>query len=196
VQQFPHCVHVKVSPSAYHGSTCTTFNFIFGVWLEDGFGMKAAGLGAAAAVIGIAELLGSSGAAGFADRIGKVRSVAAGLALNCAAALLLPVIAVNALGAQVGLFFFFISYEFVLVSSLPLMSEVLPSARATMMALTIAMFAGGRALGDLLSPWIYQFGIWGNVIVCAAFNVVALVFLRWVRPAAVVPAVIPSEENQ
>ncbi|HZW04380.1 MAG TPA: hypothetical protein VFF68_10660, partial [Anaerolineaceae bacterium] len=83
----------------------------------------------------------------------------------------------------VGLFLFYLTYEFLLVSMLPLMSEIVPSARATMLALTVGMFAAGRALGDLLSPLLYLGSFWGNTLAAAGLNLVSLVLLRWVHPA-------------
>lgn len=158
-------------------------NFIFGVWMEDSFGLQLAALGAASAVIGVSELGGSSLSAALVDRVGKERSVAVGLGLNALAAVLLPVIGQSLTGALAGLFLFYLTFEFLLVSMLPLMSEIVPSARATMLALMIGMFAGGRALGDLLSPLLYAGGFWGNTLAAAALNLISLLLLRWIHPA-------------
>lgn len=156
-------------------------NFIFGVWLEDGLGLQIGALAAASAVIGVSELGGSSGSALLTDRIGKERSVGLGLLANCLAALLLPVISVNTAGALAGLFLFYLSFEFLLVSLLPLLSEIVPEARATMLALSIACFSAGRALGDLLSPLLYvNESIWGNAAMTVGLNLLALALLRQV----------------
>ncbi|MDO9348043.1 MAG: MFS transporter, partial [Anaerolineales bacterium] len=99
-----------------------TVNLIFGVWLEDSFGLKIAALGAASAVIGISELSGESLVALFTDRLGKPRAVAIGLLTNSLAALLLPFIGGTQAGALIGLFFFYISFEFTLVTIISLMT--------------------------------------------------------------------------
>ena len=65
-------------------------NLVFGVWLQDSFGLKIAALGAASAVIGISEMSAEGLVAAFVDRLGKLRSIALGLAVNSLAALALP----------------------------------------------------------------------------------------------------------
>jgi DHA1 family inner membrane transport protein len=153
-------------------------NLIFGVWLEESFGLQIAALGAASAVIGLSELGGEGLVAAFVDRIGKPRAVALGLTVNCLAALALPLLGRTETGALVGLFFFYISFEFTLVSSIPLMTELAPSARATLMAFNVAALSLGRALGDLLAPRLYAAGFWLVVIGAVGFNLLALAALR------------------
>ena len=156
-------------------------NVMFGVWMEDSFGLKVAALGVAAAVIGFSELGAESLSVGLVDRLGKERSVAIGLGLNAVAALGLPWLGRSLLGAEVGLGLFFLSFEFAIVCSLPLMTEVLPSARATLMGMNLAAFALGRAVGDLLGPQLYHFGFWTNALVAAALNLVALAALSRIK---------------
>ena len=131
---------------------------VFGVWLENSFGLKIAALGSAAALVGCAELGGELFSAGLVDRIGKARAVGAGLVLNSLAAVALAVIGTSLFGALAGLFLFFLSFEFVMVSSIPMMSEILPQARATVMACFVAVISLGRAMGDILSPHLYALG--------------------------------------
>jgi DHA1 family inner membrane transport protein len=156
-------------------------NLIFGVWLEESFGLQIAALGAASAVIGLSELGGEGLVAAFVDRIGKPRAVALGLTVNCLAALALPLLGRTGTGALIGLFFFYISFEFTIVSSIPLMTELVPSARATLMACNIAALSLGRAIGDLLAPHLYAAGFWLVVIGAVGFNLLALVALRKVK---------------
>lgn len=156
-------------------------NLVFGVWMEDNLGVKIAALGAASAVIGFAELSGEAASAILNDRIGKERSIATGLVVNCLAAGLLPFVQHSLVGAFMGLFCFYLSFEFSIVCSLPLLSEVLPAARATLLAMAAAAGFLGRAGGSLLAPWLYHWGILGNVLACILFNSLALVALRKVR---------------
>ena len=165
-------------------------NLIFGVWLEQSFSLQIMALGAASAVIGLSELVGEGLVAAFADRLGKPRAIALGLAANCLAALALPLLGHTQAGALVGLFFFYISFEFTLVSTIPLMTEILPSARATLMAFNIAALSFGRALGDLLAPRLYGFGFWFVVLGAVAFNLLALAALRKVNTSS------PSSDNR
>jgi DHA1 family inner membrane transport protein len=158
-------------------------NLIFGVWLEDSFGLQIAALGAASAVIGLSELCGEGLVAAFVDRLGKPRAIGLGLAANCLAAMALYFIGRTEAGALVGLFFFYITFEFTLVSVIPLMTEVLPSARATLMAFNVASLSLGRALGDLLGPRLYFWGFWSVIIGAVVFNLLALFALRKVKTA-------------
>ncbi|MCZ7541441.1 MAG: MFS transporter [Anaerolineae bacterium] len=67
-----------------------TIGIVYGAWMEDAFGLQVAALGAASAVIGLAELGGESLVAGVVDRVGKRRAVAAGIALNAGHACCCP----------------------------------------------------------------------------------------------------------
>lgn len=149
-------------------------NLIFGVWLEDSFALQITALGLASAVIGLAEMGGDSLSAGFTDRLGKLRSIALGIVLNIIAGLALPFLARSIPGAVLGLFLFYITFEFTIVSSIPLMTEILPSARATLLSVNFATVSLGRALGAFLAVPIYNFGITGNVLVAMTFNLLAL----------------------
>lgn len=135
-----------------------TVNLLFGVWLEDSFQLQITALAGASAVIGLSELGGEGLVALLADRLGKVRATGLGLAANCLAAILLPVIGRSETGALVGLFLFYITFEFTIVSQIPLMTEVLPSARATTLSFNLIGHGIGRAGGALLAPALYALG--------------------------------------
>jgi predicted MFS family arabinose efflux permease len=152
-------------------------NLIFGVWLEDSFRLQITALGAASAVIGFSELAGEGLVATLVDRLGKRRAVLVGLAANSLAALALPRIGKSETGAFLGLFLFYMTFEFTLVSSLPLISELVPRARATMMAFNVAALALGRALGDLLAPLLYRAGFATVTLAAVGFNLLALLAL-------------------
>jgi predicted MFS family arabinose efflux permease len=154
-----------------------TVNLLFGVWLEDAFGLQIAALGAASAVIGLSELGGEGLVAAFVDRLGKPRAVALGLAVNSLGALALPLVGRSEAGALAGLFFFYISFEFTIVSSIPLMTEILPSARATVLALNVSGLSLGRALGALAGPQLYALGFGAVAAGAVAFNLLALLAL-------------------
>lgn len=166
-------------------------NLIFGVWMEDTFHVALASLAAAALIIGFGELGGELLVSISSDSLGKRRTIAIGLVINSAAVLLLALRGLSLNGALVGLFMIYISFEFALVSSIPLMTEVLPAARATFMATYIAGFSLGRALGASLSPILYELGnatsALPNIFFIASgavvLNLCALIALRLVRPA-------------
>ncbi len=151
-----------------------TVNLVFGVWLENRFAFQLAALGVTAALIGLAEMGGEGLSAGLVDRLGKVWSVRAGLLVNSLAAAAMIGLGGQAWGALAGLFLFYLSFEFALVSLLPLMSETLPALRATVMAGTLAMGALGRALGAQLAPWLFaSLGMGGNLLAALLMNLLA-----------------------
>ena len=157
---------------------------IFGVWLEDSFGLRITALGLAAAVLGIAELSGEGLVALVTDRLGKRRAIMLGVLANCLASLALPFIGQSYTGALVGLFLFYVSFEFVIVSSIPLMTEVLPAARATMMSGFFTFASLGRALASWLTPVLFARGFGFNAAAAIAINLLALLFLRRLRVEA------------
>ncbi|HEX5809089.1 MAG TPA: MFS transporter [Anaerolineales bacterium] len=153
-------------------------NLIFGVWLEDSFGLKIAALAGASAVIGFSELGGEGLVALTTDRLGKPRALTLGLVGNIIAALLLPVVGSTELGALVGLFLFYITFEYVLVSHIPLMTEVMPNARATLLSFNVTGHSLGRMIGALCATFIYQrFGFLPVALTAILFNLFALLAL-------------------
>jgi predicted MFS family arabinose efflux permease len=65
--------------------------------------------------------------------------------------MLLPFIGQTQTGALIGLFLFYITFEYVMVSHIPLMTELVPSARVTMLSMNVTGHAIGRALGAFLA---------------------------------------------
>jgi len=154
-------------------------NVVFGVWLEDSFGLKLAALGAASAAIGLSEFGGEGLVAATIDRIGKTRALMIGLAANAAAALALPLAGRTTAGALIGLFAFYLTFEYTIVGIIPVMSEVLTGARATLLAFNTAAFSLGRAAAAWLSPRLYGAGFPAVAAAAVLFN--GLAFLALVR---------------
>jgi predicted MFS family arabinose efflux permease len=154
---------------------------VFGVWMQDAYGLQIAALGAASAVIGFSELSGEGIAAFLADRIGKERSIAIGIIISSLTVITLPLLGRSMAGAFIWLFLFYMSFEVVIISALPLMSEIMPNTRATMMALFIAALSIGRALGDVAAPQLYKGGILVNAAGSLVFNLLALFLLTRIK---------------
>jgi DHA1 family inner membrane transport protein len=162
-------------------------NLIFGLWLADSFGLQIAALAGASAVIGISELTGEGLVALTTDRIGKPRAIALGLTVNVLASILLPFIGRTEIGALIGLFLFYISFEYMVVSLLPLMTESVPQARATVMAANFVGFGIGRSLGAFLSTFIYlRSGFLPVTLVAVLFNILAMLALAEVQEKVVI----------
>jgi predicted MFS family arabinose efflux permease len=155
-------------------------NLMFGVWLEDVFKLQIAALAGASAIIGLAELGGEGSVALFVDRLGKTRAAGIGLLANCVAAILLPIIGRSELGGLIGLFLFYITFEFTIVSIIPLMTEVMPAARATTLSFAGAAGSVGRAIGALLAPTLYAFSFSAVTGAAVVFNLFGLAAIWYV----------------
>jgi DHA1 family inner membrane transport protein len=156
-------------------------NIIFGVWLEDAFGLKIAALAGASAIIGITEFGGEGLVAATVDRIGKMNALMIGLCANAGAALLLPLAGRTTVTALVGLTLFYLTFEYTVVSIIPVMSEILPGARATLLAFSAAAFSLGRAIGSFISPRLYGLGFAAVALAAVGLNIVAFLFLLRLR---------------
>ena len=156
-------------------------NVVFGVWIQDSFGLEIAALGAASAIIGFSELAGEGVTAYLADHLGKEKTITLGLLASSLFLLTLPWLGRSEAGALVWLFLFYFTFEIMIVSSLPLMTEVMPAARATMMALFVASLSLGRAAGDLLAPVLFKGGFWMNAGACLLFNILAFIALSRIK---------------
>ena len=152
-------------------------NIVYGVWLEGSFGLQVAALGAASAVIGLAELAGEGVVFGWTDRLGKRRAVGAGLCVIAFSCLLLPFTGRSLLGALLGLFLFYIAFEFTFVSLISMVSEITPHARATLLSGNLTASAGGRALGAFIGPVLYPRGLIVNGSLAALMALVSLFLL-------------------
>ena len=158
-------------------------SIVFGIWMEDSFGLNIEQLGTASIVIGLAGLLGVGCAVLFTDRLGKRQAIGLGLVVNSAICLALPFLVNNLWGALIALFIFFLSFEFGLTSLLPLMTTLSTQARGVFMASTLAFLSLGDAIGALIGPILIRSGLGANVIGTVVINVCGLVVLAlFVRP--------------
>jgi predicted MFS family arabinose efflux permease len=167
-------------------------NIVYGAWMESSFGLQVAALGLATAVIGVAELGGEVLVATITDRLGKRRAAALGISLNALVCLGLSTISRSLPGALAGLFLLYLTFEFTVVSAISLMTEQVPQARATTMAGYAASAAAGRAIGALVGPVLFTWGIAANGLATALADGVALLvliaFIREHHPRPDVPA--------
>lgn len=153
---------------------------VYGAWFEQDFLVSVATLGFSTVAIGAAELLGESMTALFADRLGKKRSVIMGLSLVISCYLLLPFIGRTLPLAMTGMFCVFFAFEFMIVTSFSLSSELIPEARGTMMAGFYATSGIGRMIGVIIGGFLWQKGGITTVAWTAAgFTLLGLVSLVW-----------------
>lgn len=154
-------------------------NIVYGVWMESAFALQVAAIGATTTVIGVSELAGEGLVGALVDRIGKRRALIGGLIASALACTALPFLTVNLTWALVGLFLFYVTFEFTVVASIPLMTELVPEARATVMAANMAGYSAGRVLGTLIGPLLFQYNFGWNGFAAALFNVVGAVLVVW-----------------
>ncbi len=116
----------------------------------------------------------------LADRLGLKRSLLGGLAVCLICYAILPYLGQTLGMALVGLFLIFLSFEFMIVTSLSLFTELLPAARATMMASSLAAAGLGRVVGAFIGGPIWLAGgIYVTSLVSAILSGFALAALLW-----------------
>jgi predicted MFS family arabinose efflux permease len=130
---------------------------VYGAWLETSFGLSLTSLGLASLVVGLAEASAELSATVLTDSWGKRRSLLMALFGMAASLLLLPVLArLGLVAALAGVALAVLTFEFGFVSFLPLATEVVPDARATLLSLCITASSLGRMAGALSGGWLWQ----------------------------------------
>lgn len=155
-------------------SAAQTLFITFGPWLEDEFEFSGAGIAAVTFGLGTIELAASSMSAARTDRWGKERSVIAGTALMIPAALAL---ALWSDGLALGLLLlgaFMASFEFAIVSALPIGAELVPGAPGRGIGTMLACGTLGRAVMAIPVTRLYdRHGIAPAAVLAAVAAVVA-----------------------
>jgi predicted MFS family arabinose efflux permease len=155
----------------------------YGPWMKQSFNPSIVELGLATAVIGAAELVAELLTGAATDAIGKKRAVTIGLALATIGYILLPRASGRLELALAGLFLLFVAFEFAVVSGLPLITELVPGARGTMLSVNIAAMNLGRTLGALIGTALWATGGfgWVGVVSGVATLVTLALWLGYVR---------------
>jgi predicted MFS family arabinose efflux permease len=158
-------------------------SIVFGIWMEDAFGLQLEQLGSVSIVIGLAGVVGVICAVLFTDRLGKRWAIGLGLAVNSFTCLVLPLAGGQLWSALAVLFFLFLSFEFTLTSLLPLMTALATQARGAFMAAVLATFSLGDSIGALVGPALIRSGMVANAFAALAFNLAALfLMIAFVHP--------------
>ncbi len=141
----------------------------YGSWLETRFGLTTTARGSLSTLFGVFELIASGGSSLLLDRIGKKRGVVDGLIVATLGYAILFALGSTALPwALAAISISFLGFEFSVVSGLSVMSELVPTARGTMLALAVSTGAVGRMAADPLGSALTANG---------AFSIVALISL-------------------
>jgi predicted MFS family arabinose efflux permease len=151
---------------------------VYGAWLETEFGLAVGAIGVISIVISLAELAAEGTSAGIVDRLGKRRAVLGGLSFNLLTYLVLPLLASSLAGAITGVTLMILAFEFSIVSLIPLVTEVVPEARGTVVALNVATMSLGRIVATLIAPRLWASGgLTANAYMSAGIVTLALAVL-------------------
>ena len=166
--------------SALYATAAEQMFVVLGAWLEDSFGLSLVEAGGIAVFIGLAELSGEATMAGFADHIGKRRSVFAGMLFAATGFALFALVHGSLLFGVIATMVAYFGFELAIVSGIPYASEIHPHARARFLSWLIVGWALGRTIGSAMGPRIYLGpGIAAAALVAAALNVAAIVVFAW-----------------
>ena len=151
---------------------------VFGAWMEDSFGLSLVALGGVAVFIGASELAGEGATFAFTDRLGKRRAVLLGLTFSIVGfGLLVPAHNTMSLGL-VFLGFALFGFEFTIVSSIPLASELMPMSRARYLGWMVVSMSLARGVGAAVGPILFEsYGLAGPAIAAMAADVLAAIVL-------------------
>ncbi len=153
---------------------------IYGVWLEGDFSLTLTAIGFGAIFIGLSEILGEMLTAFFADRMGLKRSMMVGAILSGLSYYLLIFLGSSLGLVLLGLFIVFLTFEFTIVTSMSLATELVPEFRATTMSLYFAAAGVGRVIGALSGGVLWsQYGIAGVCILSGTATFIGFFILLY-----------------
>ncbi len=130
---------------------------VYGAWLEDAFGLALSAVGLVSIVIGVSEATAELGTTLLTDRLGKRRSVVLGLCILAATLVGLPFLSrLGITAALAGVALMMLSFEFAIVSLLPLATEIAPEARGLLLSFNVAAMSLGRLVGSLVGGRLWE----------------------------------------
>ena len=169
---------IVVVASAAIALTGLTTIVIAGTWLDEVLGVSTGGIGLVAMAFGCAELLGSTSSAAVADRFGPANSTRFALGLTMIGLVVMSQAGTSLLVGALGLLFFFLGFEFSIVTSFSIVSEAMPAARGRVLAVNNAIGTFARGAGIVASGLLYErFGVRGPVAVSLVAAVIAVTLL-------------------
>jgi predicted MFS family arabinose efflux permease len=155
---------------------------VYGAWLETSFGLSLSALGMASILVGLTEAAAEIGTTVITDRLGKRRSVLTGLLGLAASLVLLPWLSdLGMIAALTGVVLMLITFEFGIVSLIPLATELAPDARASLLSLNLTAFSLGRIVGTAAGGWLWQWqqDIGLHALIGATCALIAAFLMAW-----------------
>jgi predicted MFS family arabinose efflux permease len=135
------------------------------------FGLSPVELGFASVTLGVADVIAELLIIVLVDRVGKRKAVLVSTALYVVAFVLVILWAGALAPLLAGLFLVSITFEFALVASLPIASELVPLARATMMGFVVFVHSLGRIVASLIALPLFVAGQLPLVMLVALISV-------------------------
>jgi DHA1 family inner membrane transport protein len=159
----------------------------FGAWLEDEFQFGAARLAVAGFSLGLVELAASVSSSRQTDKWGKERSIAFGALLVIPGGIFLVLGSQNLIVGLVGVFIYFLGFEFSVVSLLPLATKLVPNSPGTGLGWVLGAGTLGRAVMAIVATNLFEtFGVSGPALMGAFFGLLgALTIMRYQRVNAI-----------
>jgi predicted MFS family arabinose efflux permease len=172
--RIPRSAWMTLAGSAMIAASSISVFVVSGAWLEDRHGVSTAGLGFVATGFGAAELVASTSAAAFSDRIGLRRSVLIGLSVLGLGLVIAAGSGPSTVLAITGLIVFLMGFEFAFVTSLSLVTEAAPLARGRAIGAGSALGTTARSAAVLATGLLYDgIGVGGSFALSAAAAAIA-----------------------
>jgi predicted MFS family arabinose efflux permease len=172
--RIPRSAWMTLAGSAMIAASSISVFVVSGAWLEDRHGVSTAGLGFVATGFGAAELVASTSAAAFSDRIGLRRSVLIGLSVLGLGLVIAAGSGPSTVLAITGLIVFLMGFEFAFVTSLSLVTEAAPLARGRAIGAGSALGTTARSAAVLATGLLYDgVGVGGSFALSAAAAAIA-----------------------
>ena len=143
----------------------------FGAWLEDEFQFGAARLAVAGFSLGLVELVASVSSSRQTDKWGKERSIALGALLVIPGGIFLCLGSNNLIIGLIGVFIYFLGFEFSVVSLLPLATSLVSNSPGTGLGWVLGAGTLGRAVMAIIATHLFEsFGVQGPALMGAFFG--------------------------
>jgi predicted MFS family arabinose efflux permease len=154
----------------------------FGAWLEDEFQFGAARLAVAGFSLGLVELVASVSSSRQTDKWGKERSIALGSLLVIPGGIFLCLGSNNLIIGLIGVFIYFLGFEFSVVSLLSLATSLVPNSPGTGLGWVLGAGTLGRAVMAIIATHLFEsFGVQGPALLGAVFGLLGAVTITTYR---------------
>jgi predicted MFS family arabinose efflux permease len=155
----------------------------FGAWLGDAFGFSTVAVAVTSVLLGLGELGATVAAVRFTDTLGKRRAIQLGAIAMVPCGIGLAFVGHHTVIGLVLLTAYFMAFEFAIISGIPLISELEPSAPASSIGVSVGFGTVGRGAAAIISTRLYThygFGASAATGVACALGV-SLLFGFFVR---------------